>query len=166
MNVQTAEDLVDFGERLERECSRIGQSRSTPCNVALTCTAARTLLPPPMAASLFSAAQIMVRWAYEAVERGPGGRIDVSFHVTPGTLELTVEHSHPISWGAMREGRDDAALLQQAVALAGGHVEARKVIGGCRWVIVIPRSLSSANRFARSRLVASQARRLSALMRP
>ena len=160
MNVQAAEDLVDFGERLEHECSRIGQLRPTPCNVALTCTAARTLLPPPMAASLFSAAQIMVRWAYEAVECGPGGRIGVSFHVTPGTLELTVEHSHPISWGAMREGRDDAALLQQAVALAGGHVEARKVIGGCRWVIVIPSSLSSASRFARGRLAISLVQKL------
>lgn len=149
MNVQAAEDLVDFGERLEHECSRIGQLRSTPCNVALTCTAARTLLQPPMAASLFSAAQIMVRWAYEAVERGPGGRIGVSFRATPGTLELTVEHSHPISWDVMREDRDASSSLRQTIALVGGHVEARQVIGGCRWVIVIPRSLSSASRFAR-----------------
>ena len=67
MNVQAAEGLVDFGERLERACLEIGQSRPTPCDAALTCTAAQTPLPPAIAASLFTAAQIMVRWAYEAV---------------------------------------------------------------------------------------------------
>ena len=138
MNVQAVEDLVDFGERLERACLEISQSRPTPCNAALTCTAARTLLPPPMAASLFSAAQIMVRWAYEAVECGPGGRIGVSFRVTEHMLELMVEHSHPTCGDVMSEDRNGSALLRQAVALAGGHFEARKVIAGGRWVITIP----------------------------
>lgn len=138
MNVQAAEGRVDFGERLERECSEISQSRPTPSRAALTCTAARTLLPPPIAASLFTAAQIMVRWAYQAVERGPGGRIGVSFRVAEHTLELMVEHSHPMPWDAVSEDDDGALLVQQAAALAGGHFEAQQVIGGHRWVITIP----------------------------
>jgi hypothetical protein len=138
MNVQAAESLVDFGERLERACLEIGQARPTPCDAALTCTAAQTLLPPAIAASLFTAAQIMVRWAYEAVERGPGGRIGVSFRVVEHTLELTVEHSHASPWDAMREDCEGALLVHQAVALAGGHFEARQVIGGHQWVVAIP----------------------------
>ena len=138
MNVQAAKGRVDFGERLERACLEIGQSRPTPCHAALTCTAAQTPLPPPIVASLFTAAQIMVRWACEAVERGPGGRIGVSFRVAEHTLELTVEHSHASPWDAMREDCEGALLAHQAVALAGGHFEARQVIGGHQWVVAIP----------------------------
>ena len=138
MNGQAAEALIDFGERLERECLAIGQSRPMPSSAALTCTAARTLIPLPIAASLFVAAQIMVRWAYEAVERGPGGRIGVSFRVAEHMLELTIEHSHPMGSETMSEDRDGSVLLRQAVALAGGHFEAHELIGGCRWVITIP----------------------------
>ena len=157
MNVQTAEGLVDFGECLERECSEIGQSRPTPCNAALTCTAARTLLPPAIAASLFTAAQIMVRWAYEAVERGPGGRIGVSFRVAghrsslrsstvtqfPGTLCARIATAH--------------CSCSRPSLLLAVTFEARQVIGGCRWVIVIPRSLSSANTCSRSTSVLRRA---------
>jgi hypothetical protein len=138
MNVQAAEGLVDFGEHLERECSEIGQSRPMPCSATLTCTVARALIPVPIAASLFTAAQILVRWAYEAVEHGPIGRIGVSFRVTEHMLELMVEHSHPTCGDVMSEDRNGSALLRQAVALAGGHFEARKVIAGGRWVITIP----------------------------
>ena len=138
MNVQAAEAPVDFGEQLERECLAIGQSRPMPSSATLTCTVARALIPVPIAASLFTAAQILVRWAYEAVENRPIGRISVSFRVTEHMLELMVEHSHPTCGDVMSQDCDGSALLRQAVALAGGHFEARKVIGGCRWVITIP----------------------------
>ena len=138
MNVQAAEAPVDFGEQLERECLAIGQSRPMPCSAVLTCTVTRALIPLPIAASLFTAAQILVRWAYEAVEHGPIGRIGVSFRVTERMLELMVEHSVPMRSDAMSQDRNGSALLRQAVALAGGHFKAREVIGGCRWVVTIP----------------------------
>ena len=138
MAIQSPKSLVDFGERLERECSAIGQSRPRLSSAVLTCRAARKLIPMPIAAVLFSAAQILVRCAYESVEPEPGGRIGVAFYETEHMLELVVEHSHSICSDAMSEDRDGSALLRQAVALAGGHFQAQEVIGGCRWVVGIP----------------------------
>lgn len=138
MGVQAAENVVDFGEHLERECLAIGRSRPMPSNATLTCTATRTLIQAPIAASLFSAAQILVRWAYEAVERGPGGRIGISFIAAEHMLELAVEHSQRDPWDAISEDCDGSLFVRQAVALAGGHFEAQKMIGGRRWVITIP----------------------------
>lgn len=140
MDVQAADDTVDFGERLERECSEIARSRPPTCRVTLTCTTARALVSLPVAAALLAAAQILVRWAYEAVDSGPGGRIGVSFSVTENALELRIEHSHPMGWAVVSEDREGELLLQRAVALTGGHFEAREVIGGCQWLVTMPAS--------------------------
>ncbi len=138
MNATSGEGVGDFGEVLERECAEIGRSRPPSCRVTLTCSAARTQVPLPAAASLLTAAQILVRRAYEAFGDDAAGRIGVSFLVTGTTLELRIEHSHPVGPAAASDDCEGSPLLRGIIAHVNGRIEARKVIGGYQWLVTIP----------------------------
>lgn len=138
MNAKSGYGVVDFGESLEHECAEIGRSRPLSCRVTLTCSAARTQVPLPAAASLLTAAQILVRNAYEAFGDGGVGRIGVSFLVAGTTLELQIEHSHPVGPAAANDDCEGSTLLRDIVACVDGRIEARKVIGGRRWLVTVP----------------------------
>ena len=115
MNAIGGDDVIDFGESLERECAEIGRSRPPSCRVTLTCSATRTQVPLPAAATLLTAAQILVRRAYEAFGDDAAGRIGVSFLVTGTELELRIEHSHPVGQAAASDDCEGSTLLRASL---------------------------------------------------
>ena len=67
------------------------------------------------------------------------GRIGLSFCIAAAALELTVEHSGPGTHVARSQAVERLKLVRRLVARLGAQIESRRVIGGIRIVVMVPR---------------------------
>jgi two-component sensor histidine kinase len=129
---------VEFGDRLRRRCADLAGKLGRGGTITVTCATGREQLPRAMATQLGLIAAELVASAFNAFERGQGGRISVCFDVGVRTLDLTVEHSRPPPRAASCQGVAHSWLARTLVARLGGRIEHAIVIGGARTVVSVP----------------------------
>ena len=127
---------IEFDALLREICAEVGAEEATIPAVMVTCKLAAVYLPSTQAIRLGIVAAELIRKAFhDAFPDKRGGRIGVSFVVDPTAWVLTIEDSGV----AMRAyaARGAARTITRHLR---GKMGSPKVLGGTRYVIMIPRT--------------------------
>ena len=95
---------VEIGASLTHKCAEVAAKFARTNSITVTCQTVHEQLPRAVATQLASIATELVASAFNAFERGRGGRIQVYFDSTANRLDLTVEHSRPLPRAAGPHG--------------------------------------------------------------